>query len=77
MNNCTFLHIGGGICPYQTKKCVKPCNKYAAIGDDSKEIFHDWNNGIDELKDRLKLKYFKETQKSVDDINDIDDFLGI
>lgn len=83
MDNCAFLHIGGGICPQHTKKCDKPCEKYAVIGDSSKEIFHDWNNGIEELANSLREKYFGTTERLVEnpsienkEIDDIDDFLG-
>lgn len=63
MDNCTFLYCGGGICPYHTKSCNKPCEKYSPVGDSSKEIFHDWNNGIEELRLKLRLKYFGTTEK--------------
>lgn len=63
MNNCTFLYCGGGICPYHTKSCDKPCDKYSPVGDSTKEIFHDWNNGIEELKIKLRFKYFGTTEK--------------
>lgn len=89
MNNCAFLR---GICPYHTKDCNKPCDKYAPIGDASKQIFHDWNKGIDELKIRLRKKYFgveindfeekslEMDKKDLEEINlqqsDYDDLLG-
>lgn len=85
MDNCTFLYHGGGICPYNTKSCKKICGKYAVVGDDSKEIFHDWNNGIEKLALELRLKYFGTTQKLIgvdpiekpeqEEFNE-DDFLG-
>lgn len=88
MNNCVFLHIGGGICPYHTRNCDKSCDKYSIVGDDSKPIFHDWNNGIEKLAAELRQKYFGITEKSEDtsniqaktkeneDIEDVNDFLG-
>jgi hypothetical protein len=71
MNNCTFLHIGGGICPYHTKSCDKPCRQYSIVGDNAKPIFNDWNNGLEKLANGIKQKYFGT------DENDINDFLGI
>ena len=65
MNNCAFLYGGGGICPYHIKSCNKPCDKYSQVGDSSKEIFHDWNNGIEKLKLELRLKHFGTTEKSL------------
>lgn len=63
INNCVFLYIGGGICPYHTKSCKKPCENYSVIGDALKPIFHDWNNGIDKLAEELKQKYFRTGDK--------------
>jgi|GEM_PF-6689201 len=84
MDGCAFLHGGGGICPYNTKICKEKCDKYSQVGDPSKEIFHDWNNGIEKLKLELRLKHFGTTEKL--DINPIvkqeqeefneEDFLG-
>lgn len=86
MNNCAFLYGGGGICPYHTKSCNKPCEKYSPVGDSSKEIFHDWNNGIEKLKLELRLKHFGtiekldsksiEKQDSKEEEFDIYEFLG-
>ncbi|NRT34517.1 hypothetical protein BJV38_002895 [Clostridium beijerinckii] len=87
MNNCSFLYGGtDGICPYHTRSCNKPCDKYSPVGDGSKEIFHDWNNGIEKLKLELRLKYFcttekldpklKEKQEPKEEKFDVDDFLG-
>lgn len=66
MNGCAFLYGGGGICPYNTKSCKEKCDKYSQVGDPSKEIFHDWNNGIEKLKLELRLKHFGTTEKSLD-----------
>lgn len=79
MNDCQFLY---GICPYHTKSCNKPCEKYSPVGDPSKQIFHDWNNGIEKLRLELRIKYFGTTEKLTDKQQvkeekfDIDDFLG-
>ena len=62
MNNCIFLYIGGGICPYHSKKCNKPCKEYSIVGDSTKEIFNDWNDGIEKLGIELKKKYFGTTE---------------
>lgn len=85
MDNCTFLYHGGGICPYQIKSCKKTCSKYAIVGDASKEIFHDWNDGIEKLVIELRVKHFGTTQKLIgvnpivkqeqEEFNE-DDFLG-
>lgn len=87
MDNCCFLYIGNGICPYHTKYCDKPCKEYAIIGDSSKEIFHNWNNGIEKLALEMKHKYFEKAEdtsnipvktvsKENDAIDDISEFLG-
>lgn len=64
MNGCAFLYGGiDGICPYNTKICKQKCDKYSQVGDAAKEIFHDWNNGIEELKLKLRVKHFGITEK--------------
>lgn len=73
MNNCAFLVQG--ICPHHVKKCDKPCDKYAVVGDNTEEIFQDWNIGIDELASQLRQKHFGTNEKTK--INEIDDFLGL
>jgi hypothetical protein len=89
MDNCAFLVRG--MCPNHARNCDKPCDKYSILGDDSKEIFHDWNNGINKLATELRQKYFGVTEKSAEapnkvkhkdietednEIDDINDFLG-
>lgn len=76
MSDCAFLWGKDGICPYHTKICNKPCDKYARIGDSSKEIFHDWNNGLEDLVIKLRMKYFGTDKKDKDLQKDIKDLLG-
>lgn len=76
LTNCIFLYLGGeGICPHHYKKCPKKCDKFAEIGDNSKPIFQDWDDGINKLAVELREKYFGTRLKSKEE-KEMEDFLG-